>query len=79
MNMLHYRNVPQTDLQMENESLKNIIDQYKRSVKSLDSEIELHKLSRGALDEQIQKEKLWVTNINLYYNRQPAATSALGR
>ena len=56
--MLHYRNVPQTDLQMENESLRNIIDQYKRSMKSLDGEIELHKLSRGALDEQIQKERL---------------------
>ena len=43
---------------MENESLKNIIDQYKRSVKSLDGEIELHKLSQGALDKQIQKETL---------------------
>lgn len=55
--ILMHRKVPQTSLQMENESLKNIIDQYKRSVKSLDDEIELHKLSRGALDEQIQNER----------------------
>lgn len=42
---------------MENESLKNIIQQYKRSLKSLDDEIELHKLSRGALDEEMQAEQ----------------------
>lgn len=51
------RKTPQSNLQMENENLKDIIDQYKRSVKSLDDEIELHKLNQGAHDKRIQIEK----------------------
>ena len=42
---------------MENENLKNIIEQYKRSVKSLDDEIELHKLNQAAHDKLILTEK----------------------
>lgn len=45
---------------MENENLKNIIEQYKRSVKSLDDEIELHKLNQSEHDKLIQKEKQYV-------------------
>lgn len=53
----HYRKAPKSNLQMENENLKNIIEQYKRSVKSLDDEIELHKLNQAAHDKRILIEK----------------------
>lgn len=51
------RKAPKSNLQMENENLKNIIEQYKRSVKSLDDEIELHKLNQAAHDKRILFEK----------------------
>ena len=49
---------------MENENLKNIIEQYKRSVKSLDDEIELHKLNQSEHDKLVQKEKQYVKCYN---------------
>lgn len=52
------RKTPRSDMQMENENLKNIIEQYKRSVKSLDDEIELHKLNQGAHGKIVQAERL---------------------
>lgn len=58
---LFLRKAPRSGLQMENENLKNIIEQYKRSVKSLDDEIELHKLNQSAHDKMIQKEKQYVS------------------
>lgn len=51
------RKAPRSNLQMENENLKNIIEQYKRSVKSLDDEIELHKLNQTAHDKRVLMEK----------------------
>ena len=42
---------------MENENLKNIIEQYKRSVRSLDDEIEVHKLNQRAHEKIVQSEK----------------------
>lgn len=51
------RKAPRSDLQMENENLKNIIEQYKRSLKSLDDEIEVHKLNQGAHEKRVQAEK----------------------
>ena len=54
---VYVRKAPRTDLQMENENLKNIIEQYKRSLKSLDDEIEVHKLNQEAHEKRVQAEK----------------------
>ena len=51
------RNKPHGDLQSEITSLRNIISQYKRSLKSLDDEVELHKLNQKEHDKRINVEK----------------------
>lgn len=56
--LLHtHRNRPRNVLQSEISSLKDIIEQYKRSVKSLDDEIELHKLNQREHNKRINQEK----------------------
>ena len=52
-----HRNRPRNVLQSEISSLKDIIEQYKRSVKSLDDEIELHKLNQREHNKRINLEK----------------------
>jgi hypothetical protein len=44
-------------LKLEISSLKDIIEQYKRSVKSLDNEVELQKLNQKEHDKKILTEK----------------------
>ena len=51
------RNKPESDLQLEIGSLRDIIGQYKRSLKSLDQEVELHKLNQKEHDKRINVEK----------------------
>ena len=49
--------IPHADLQLENESLRDIIDQYKRSLCTLDSEMELHKLHEREHEKRIRTER----------------------
>ncbi len=51
------RKKPRHELQSEITSLKDIIEQYKRSLKSLDDEIELHKLNQKEHEKRINIEK----------------------
>ena len=51
------RKMPHSELISEIDSLKNIIDQYKRSLRSLDDEIELHKLNQKEHSRRINAEK----------------------
>ena len=48
---------PHDDLRLENESLKDIIEQYKRSLCSLDGEVELHKLHQKEHERRIMTER----------------------
>ena len=48
---------PQSELRSEIVSLKNIIEQYKRSLQSFDKEIELHKQSKTVHMKEINAEK----------------------
>ncbi len=52
------RHKPASDLQLENDSLKNILDQYRRSLKTLDEEINLHRLNEAEHDKRLSAEKL---------------------
>lgn len=45
------------DHEMEVENLKDIIEQYKRSVKSLVDEIELKRLNENEFDRRVNAEK----------------------
>ena len=51
------RNKPHHELKSEISSLKDIIEQYKRSVKSLHDEVELQKLNQKEHDKRINQEK----------------------
>ena len=57
MYMLVRRNSPNIDFKRENDNLKNIIDQLRRSLRSLDGEIELHKLQHKEREKQIKAER----------------------
>lgn len=50
-------NSPYNDFKSENDSLQNIVDQLRRSLQSLDGEIELHKLQHKERDKQIKAER----------------------
>ncbi|XP_064395380.1 uncharacterized protein LOC135342564 isoform X2 [Halichondria panicea] len=49
---------PASALQLENESLKDVLDQHRRSLKTLDEEINLHRLNQAEHDKRISAEKL---------------------
>ena len=48
---------PPNDSELEVENLKDIIEQYKRSVKSLVDEIELKRLNETEFDRRVNVEK----------------------
>ncbi len=52
------RHKPASALHLENESLKDVLDQHRRSLKTLDEEINLHRLNQAEHDKRISAEKL---------------------
>jgi hypothetical protein len=54
---IHKINSPSINFLSENENLKAVIDQLQKSLKSLDGEVELHKLTLTEKDKKIDKQK----------------------
>ena len=46
-------------MHMENEMLKEVVENLRRTVKSLDREVELHKLQKKEDEKKIAQEKKW--------------------